>query len=242
MGADLLHLGQQVRGHQDGDAVGGDLPDERAHLPGALWVQAVGRLVQDDQLPGLEQARRDGQALLHAQRVGPVVLLRCGQQADPFQRGRDPGIGGGRVGGRVHGVDPGQVRPAGKLRIEGGTLDQRADPGQHPRRPGGHRGGQQLVAAAGRENQAQQHPDRGGLAGSVRPEEPVDRAARHHHVQPVHGKLAAAEPLGQPMGDHGGLGRGPLITWVAVRAGGALRRLVRGCLQASAHLTWATSA
>src|SRR2546429_958346 len=29
--------------------------------------------------------------------------------------------------GRVHGVDPGQVRPAGELGVEGGALDQRAD-------------------------------------------------------------------------------------------------------------------
>ena len=34
----------------------GDLPDERADLAGALRVEAVGRLVQDDQVAGREQA------------------------------------------------------------------------------------------------------------------------------------------------------------------------------------------
>ena len=46
----LLDLGQQVRGDEDGDPVGRDLPDERADLAGALRVEAVGRLVQDDQV------------------------------------------------------------------------------------------------------------------------------------------------------------------------------------------------
>ena len=132
LGADLLDLGEQVRGDQDGDAVGGDLPDQATDLAGALRVEAVGGLVQDDQLPRPEQAGRDGQPLLHAQRVGPVALLGRGEQADPVQRRVDPGRRGARVGGPVGGVHPGQVGPAGQLRVEGGPLDQRADPRQHP--------------------------------------------------------------------------------------------------------------
>src|SRR5215472_12204909 len=68
--ADLLHLGEQVRRHKHGDAVGGDLPDQPADLPGALRIQAVGRLVQDDELARLEQARGNGEPLLHAEGVG----------------------------------------------------------------------------------------------------------------------------------------------------------------------------
>src|SRR5262245_21090496 len=236
MAADLLHLGEQVRRHQDGDAAGGDLADERAHLPGALRVQAVGRLVQDDQFPWPEQARGDGQPLLHAERVGALALLRRGQQAYPLQRGGDAGSGGARVGGRVHRVDPGEVRLAGQLRVEGGALDQRSHPGQHPRRPGRHGRGQQFVAAAGRVDQAEQHPDGRGLAGSVGTEETVDRSARHCHVQPVHRELATAEPLGQPVRGHGHAGRGHR------QRGGVTRRVGRGYLQPGTHLTWAAAA
>src|SRR5215469_13339501 len=64
--ADLLHLGEQVRGHQHGYAAGGDLPDKPAHLPGALRIQAVRRLVQDDELTRLEQAGGNREPLLHA--------------------------------------------------------------------------------------------------------------------------------------------------------------------------------
>ena len=63
----LLHLGEQVRGDEDRDPVGRDLADERADLAGALRVEAVGRLVQDDQVAGREQGGRDRQALLHAE-------------------------------------------------------------------------------------------------------------------------------------------------------------------------------
>src|ERR1700722_2078791 len=65
--ADLLDLGEQVRRHEHGDAVRGDLPDKPPHLAGALRVQAVGRLVQHDQLSRREQAGGDGQPLLHAE-------------------------------------------------------------------------------------------------------------------------------------------------------------------------------
>jgi len=41
------------------------------------------------------------------------------------------------------------------------------------------------VAAAGREDQAEQHPDRGGLARPVRPEETVDRPERDGQVDVV---------------------------------------------------------
>ena len=55
------------------------------------------------------------------------------------------------------------------------------------------------LPAVGRD-QAEQHPDRGGLARPVRPEEAVHAAVRDRQVDAVDGDLAAAEPLGQPAG------------------------------------------
>src|SRR5580658_5447466 len=86
VGADLLDLGQQVRGDEHGGAVGGDLPDQRAYLPGPLRVEAVGRLVEDDELARPQQAGRDGQPLFHAERVVAVPLPGRGPQAHPVQR------------------------------------------------------------------------------------------------------------------------------------------------------------
>jgi hypothetical protein len=65
MRADLLDLGEQVRGHKYGDAVRRDGADQRAHLACALRVKAVGRLVEYYQLPRLQQRSGDRQPLLH---------------------------------------------------------------------------------------------------------------------------------------------------------------------------------
>src|ERR1700689_5195495 len=54
------------------------------------------------------------------------------------------------------------------------------------------------MAAAGRLDQAEQHPDGGGLARPVRAEEAVDGAVRDGEVDGVHRELAAAEALAQP--------------------------------------------
>ena len=44
-------------------------------------------------------------------------------------------------------------------------------------------------------DQAEQHPDRGGLAGAVGAEEPVDGAVGNGEVDRVDGDLAGAEPF-----------------------------------------------
>ena len=106
-----------------------------AHLAGALRVQPVGRLVQDQQLPRREQGGGEGQPLAHAQRVRPVPLAGRGEQPDPLQRRVDPRPGGGRVGGAVGRVQPGAGWPA--RTGTGGTPAPRPGrrPGAAPRRP-----------------------------------------------------------------------------------------------------------
>src|SRR5262245_44508056 len=239
--ADLLHLGEQVGGDEDRHAVGGDLPDQATHLAGALRVQAVGGLIQDDQLPGPEQAGRDRQALLHAQRVRTVALLGRAEQPHPVQRRVDPCRRGARVGGPVGGVHPGQVGPAGQVRVEGRALDQRAHPRQDPGGRPGDRLAEQADAAASRVDQAEQHPDGGGLPGSVRPEEAIDRAARYGQAEVVHRELTAAEPLGQPAGGDGQAGRLQRAGWPRLgRAGLGLGASV-GSGACRAHLSCAAA-
>ena len=136
--ADLLHLGEQVRGDEHGGAVGGDLPDQRAHLAGPLRVEPVRRLVQDDQLARAQQARGDGQPLLHAQGVVAVPLLRRREQAHPVQGLLDPGPApsAGRRSGRRRRTWPGCRGRSGTGRRPGLRPASRpgAGPGWH--RPG----------------------------------------------------------------------------------------------------------
>ena len=77
--------------------------------------------------------------------------------------------GRARVAGPVGRVQPGQIGPAGEVGVEGRPLDQRADPAQHAAdcRPASAAPSSSISPAVGRD-QAEQHPDGGGLAGAVR--------------------------------------------------------------------------
>src|SRR6478609_1390157 len=201
--ADLLDLGEQVGRHEHGRAAVRELAHQVPHLAGALRVEAVGRLVQHQQVARLQQRGGEAEPLLHAERVLPVRLGRRRAETDPVQGGVGAPAAGARVGGGVAGVQPREVRAAREVRVERRALDQRADPGQHARGLLRHRGAEQPGAPRGRVREAQQHADGGRLAGPVRPEEPVHGAAGHGQVETVDGDLAAPEPLGQPRGPDG---------------------------------------
>ena len=110
-----------------------------------------------------------------------------------------------RVDGAVAGVEPGQVGPAGQVGVEGGALDERADPGQDVAAPP-----PASAARAASSSPAvgairpEQHPDGRRLARSVRPEEAEDGAVRHEQVDVVDRDLPAPEPLGEAPGGQGG--------------------------------------
>src|SRR4051794_7854158 len=200
VGADLLDLRQQVRGEEHGRAFGGELPDERPDLSGALRVQAVRRLVEHEQVPGTQQRPGEAEALAHAQGVVAVPLPGGRGEADPLQRLPDPALGGTRVDGPVTGVEPGEVRPAGQVRVERRALDQRADPGQHAERAARHGAAQHVEPPRGGPDETEQHPDGRRLPRAVGPEEPEHGAVRHDEVDVVDGHLPAVETLGQPAG------------------------------------------
>jgi hypothetical protein len=152
--ADLLDLGEQVRRDEHRAAVGGELADEGAHLPGALRVEPVGRLVEDEQVAGPQQRGGKAEALLHAERVGAEPLARGRAEPHPVERRLDARTAGARVDGEVGRVQSGEVRPAGQVRVEGGSLDERAHPRQHPGARGRHGFAQQLDGAVRRGDQA----------------------------------------------------------------------------------------
>ena len=106
--AGALQLAEQVRGDQDRDAeVGVDAADQAEHLVAADRVEAVGRLVEQDQLRVVDQGLGELDPLLHAGRVaadGAVALL---VEADVAQR-----VGGALAGrGRRQ---PGHAAPCGR--------------------------------------------------------------------------------------------------------------------------------
>ena len=67
----------------------------------------------------------------------------------------------------------------------------------HPRQCGKpvarHVVAEHLDTAGGRDQQAEQHGDSGGLAGAIAAEQPDDRPLRHGKADPVNGPLSAID-------------------------------------------------
>jgi hypothetical protein len=86
---DLLHLGHQVAGQDDGAPLASELDHERPHGTHAGGVEAVGGLVEHDHLRILEQRGGDAQTLLHAERVGREPVAATVGEVDQGERGID---------------------------------------------------------------------------------------------------------------------------------------------------------
>jgi len=66
-GGHAVDLVEQVAGDHDGDALAGELDQQPAHLLDTGRVQAVGGLIEDEQLGLAGQRQSDAEALLHTQ-------------------------------------------------------------------------------------------------------------------------------------------------------------------------------
>ncbi len=144
VGGDLLDLGEQVAGDQDGGAVSGELTDQVADLAGALRIQAVRRLVEDQQVARLQQCSRQPEPLLHPRASTGGTSCRAAASARPG-RARPRCAGAGRrVGGRIAGIQAAQVVRPERYGWKAGPFDQGADARQDTPRGGRHRLAEQL--------------------------------------------------------------------------------------------------
>src|SRR5699024_4189889 len=161
----LLNLRQEVGGDENCRSAVGQALDQGAHLPGALRIEAVGGLIEHQQIAGCQQRRRDPQTLLHAQGVCAHLFLRRTRQAYALERfGDATGAGpGGSV--RIGRIQAPQIRHAGQERVERRALDQRPLPWQGLLEPGRRVASEYPGIPAGRGRQPEQHADRGRLAG-----------------------------------------------------------------------------
>ena len=202
-GAQLLDLAQLVAGQEHRRAGRVELGEQVADLVDALRVQAVGRLVQDEQPGGAQQRGGQPEPLAHAQRVPLDGAIVDTGQPGPLQSGGDPAAAGAAAAGLPGRVDEGEVGAPGQVAIRGRAFHQRADGGQHLGHPLRHRLAQDGDLAARRVDQPEQHPDDGRLAGAVRPQEAVPVAFPHVQIEPVHDEQVAVA-LGEcPRDDHG---------------------------------------
>jgi hypothetical protein len=123
--ADLLHLAEQMTGEQHRVPPLPQSPDQRTHVGHTSRIQAVGRLVEHEQLGLLQKRRRHPEPLLHAHRIGTEPVGAAGPELYHVEhRVHSPGRHAGVPG------DDAQVVPAGQVRVEPGPLDEHPDPCQ----------------------------------------------------------------------------------------------------------------
>jgi len=86
-----------VAGDEHGAALVAEATQETPDIPDAGGIEAVGRLVENQQLRVLQERRRQPEALLHPQRIGSQAIVGPIGQADAVQR-----VVNGRLGDRLH--------------------------------------------------------------------------------------------------------------------------------------------
>ena len=89
----LLDLGQDVARDEDRPAGVGEVAQLRPEVVDPGRVQAVGRLVEDEQLRVVEQGRGDPQALAHPERVAVDMVAGPIGEAHDVEHLGDPSLG-----------------------------------------------------------------------------------------------------------------------------------------------------
>ncbi len=185
--AEALHLHHVVaRDEQRRAVVGGDLEQAGAHSVGDVGVEAGGRLVEHQELGVVEDRLHDPdegaltRRQLHAHAVGQVGDLEA----------LEPLLDRGLAGLPAHAVEAGEDRqgfahpqPVRKGEVAGDEADL-----AHRRRAALGEGVPHDGDRAGvRGDGAEEHQERGGLAGSVGAEQGHALARADGEVHPVHG-------------------------------------------------------
>ena len=162
-----------------------------AQLHDPARVQAVGRLVEQEELGVVEQRNGDAEPLLHPHRVSGDAVACPIAQAHQFEKLFDAGLSHGPTG-RAH--DP-QVFARREVRVERRRFDQ----GAHVVEDVAPRTVEALAeerdrARVGADEPGQQ-AHRRRLAGAVGSQETVDHAARDFQVETGQGRLPAVRLL-----------------------------------------------
>ncbi len=164
--------------------------------PSASWRRSSRRLVEHQQLGVAQERKPDAEPLSHPLAVLLHALVGRVRQADRVQDVVDP------VDARAD-IRPPASRASERLEVatarevgpERRLLDERAYALERSV-AGGHAGTKDLDRSPGRVDQAEGHPDRRGLARTVRAEEAVELAALDREIELVDGGQLAV-PLAE---------------------------------------------
>ena len=204
--AQRLNLAQLVAGEEHRHPIVRQLPDQLADLVNAGRVKPVERFVQDQQAGPAEQCLGERQSLPHPVRIFCDRVVGAVREIDPFEQR-------GHLGFRGPAARPGQlsqVLATGQKRVERGRFEHRpVVPGGADVVPPGVGAGDQRTPGVG-PDQAQQDPDRGGLARPVRPEKADRLPGSDTEIEVLDGDPIAVSP-GQVLDGQDGLCHASLL-------------------------------
>ncbi len=181
----MLDLPEQVARHQHRPATCGVGTEQVAQRSGALGIEPVARLVEDEHLRLTEERSSKAEALTHAKRVGARSSVRCVGEPDLFEHLVHPRVRGTGGIGQKH-----QMVAAASARVKGVGLEQR---------PNGAGGVRQIAVAATADRARPlvgggkiEHDLHGrGLAGAVRPKKSGHPAGRRHEGEVIDHRVVA---------------------------------------------------
>jgi hypothetical protein len=180
--ADQFQIAQQVAVDQHRLAAAAELQQHVADLPAGQRVDAVGGLVEDDQIGVVDHRLGQPDALGHALGIGGDLVVGPLVHADDGEELAGAVLAGG-LGDAVQAGDERQHLLAGEVAGEAVVFGQVADARQ--RRPVADGPAQHGAADAGGPDERQQNLDEGGLARPVGPEQAEDLAGPHLQVHPA---------------------------------------------------------
>ena len=192
---DLFQFPQQMAADHDGHAPFRlQLQKQTADIPDAFRVQAVGRLVQQEQVGVAQQRQGQPQppSLPHGKPLARLAA-RAGQAhftQGPLHRLRTV------VQPERHRLEH-TVFPGRQPRVDPGVLHQHPQP--PPDRGIGQRAAEQFDLPGRGAGQPGQQLEGGGFSGAVLADKSVNFSFSHLHVQVVHGRPAPV-PFAQPGG------------------------------------------
>src|SRR5215207_89717 len=129
-----------MTGEEDRGPLPVELEQQLPNFLDALWIQAVGRLVQHEQLWAAHQGSGQTQPLAHAERVRPSWPAVGWVEAHLLQHVAYPCSALLRAAAiSPGGIEQGEVGSAGQVWIRAGSFNQGTDAGQHGPASGGHR-------------------------------------------------------------------------------------------------------
>jgi hypothetical protein len=196
-----------LRGEQHRGAVGHELVDDVPQVGAAGGVEAGGRLVQEQHWRAMHQGGGEVEAPPHAAGVGLRRAVGGVGEPEPVEQFGGPPrhLAPAEVG---EPADEAQVLAPGQVLVDGRVLAGEADGGAGRLRMGRDVDAEHLGRAVVGVEDRGQDAHGGGLARTVRAEQPEHGAGRHVEVDAAE-RVDVAEALGEAADpDGGGGGRG----------------------------------